>query len=47
MGKFSPPGWRQQTTGDFYDAINNADAVGKMTFENIYTRSGSSHTTPR
>lgn len=30
----------------FYDAINNADAVGKMTFENIYTRSGSSHTTP-
>lgn len=32
--------------GDFYDAINNADAVGKMTFENIYTRSGSSHTTP-
>lgn len=39
---------RMETTdnGDFYDAINNADAVGKMTFENIYTRSGSSHTTP-
>ena len=39
---------RMETTdnGDFYDAINNADAVGKMTFENIYTSSGSSHTTP-
>ena len=39
---------RMETTdnGDFYDAINNADAVGKMTFENIYTCSGSSHTTP-
>ena len=23
--------------GDFYDVINNADAEGKMTFENIYT----------
>lgn len=39
---------RMETTdnGDFYDAINNANAVGRMTFENIYTRSGSSHTTP-
>ena len=39
---------RMETTdnGDFYDAVSNADAVGKMTFENIYTRSGSSHTTP-
>lgn len=39
---------RMETTdnGDLYDAINNANAVGKMTFENIYTRSGSSHTTP-
>ena len=38
---------RMETTdnGDFYDAINNADAVGKMTFENIYTRNTSSHIT--
>ena len=38
---------RMETTdnGDFYDAINNADAVGKMTFENIYTRN-TSYTTP-
>ena len=38
---------RMETTdnGDFYEAINNADAVDKMTFENIYTRNTSSHTT--
>lgn len=30
---------RMETTdnGDFYDAINNADAESKMTFENTYT----------
>ena len=38
---------RMETTdnGDFYGAINNADAVDKMTFENIYTRN-TSYTTP-
>ena len=31
--------------GEFYDVINNADAVGKMTFENTYTYN-TSYTTP-
>lgn len=38
---------RMETTdnGDSYDAINNADAEGKMTFENTYTYN-TSYTTP-
>lgn len=45
-GEIFPAKLEKTDNGDFYGAINNAAAVGKMTFENIYTRSGSSHTTP-
>ena len=44
--KIYPAKMVKTDNGEFYDVINNADAVGKMTFENIYTCSGSSHTTP-
>ena len=44
-GKIFPARMETTDNGDFYDAINNADAVGKMTFENIYTRNASSRTT--
>lgn len=40
-----PARMEKTDNGEFYDAINNADAVGKMTFENIYTRN-TSYTTP-
>ena len=42
-GKIFPARMETTDNGDFYDAINNADAVGKMTFENIYTHN---RTTP-
>lgn len=32
-----PAGMETTDNGDFYDAINNADAESKMTFENTYT----------
>lgn len=44
-GKIFPARMETTDNGDFYDAINNADAVGKMTFKNIYTRNASSRTT--
>ena len=44
-GKIFPARMETTDNGDFYDAINNADAVGKMTFENIYTRNTSRTTT--
>ena len=44
-GKIFPARMETTDNGDFYDAINNADAVGKMTFVNIYTRN-TSYTTP-
>ena len=40
-----PAKMEKTDNGDIYGAINNADAVDKMTFENIYTRNTSSHTT--
>ncbi len=44
-GKIFPARMETTANGDFYEAINNANAEGKMTFENIYTRN-ISHTTP-
>lgn len=44
-GKIFPAKMEKTDNGEFYDAINNAAAVGKMTFENIYTRN-TSYTTP-
>ena len=44
-GEIFPAKMEKTDNGEFYDVINNADAVGKMTFENIYTRNTSSHTT--
>ena len=44
-GEIFPARMEKTDNGEFYDAINNADAVGKMTFENIYTRN-TSYTTP-
>ena len=43
--KIYPAKMVKTDNGEFYDVINNADAVGKMTFENIYTRN-TSYTTP-
>ena len=43
--KIYPAKMVKTDNGEFYDVINNADAVGKMTFENIYTRNTSSRTT--
>ena len=40
-----PAKMEKTDNGEFYDVINNAAAVGKMTFENIYTRN-TSYTTP-
>ena len=37
-GKIFPARMETTDNGDFYDAINNADAESKMTFENTYTR---------
>ncbi len=36
-GKIFPARMETTPNGDFYDAINNADTVREMTFENIYT----------
>ena len=36
-GEIFPAMMETTDNGDFYDVINNADAEGKMTFENIYT----------
>lgn len=36
-GKIFPARMETTDNGDFYDAINNADAESKMTFENTYT----------
>lgn len=44
-GEIFPAKMEKTDNGEFYDVINNADAVGKMTFENIYTRN-TSYTTP-
>ena len=44
-GEIFPAQMEKTDNGEFYDVINNADAVGKMTFENIYTRN-TSYTTP-
>ena len=44
-GKIFPAKMEKTDSGEFYDVINNAAAVGKMTFENIYTRN-TSYTTP-
>lgn len=44
-GKIFPAKMEKTDNGEFYDVINNAAAVGKMTFENIYTRN-TSYTTP-
>ena len=44
-GKIFPARMETTGNGDFYDAINNADAEGKMTFENTYTYN-TSYTTP-
>ena len=44
-GEIFPAKMERTDNGEFYDVINNADAVGKMTFENIYTRN-TSYTTP-
>lgn len=43
--KIYPAKMVKTDNGEFYDVINNAAAVGKMTFENIYTRN-TSYTTP-
>ena len=40
-----PAKMEKTDNGEYYEVINNAAAVGKMTFENIYTRNPSSHTT--
>ncbi len=44
-GKIFPAKMEKTDNGEFYNMINNADAVGNMTFENIYTRN-TSYTTP-
>ena len=44
-GEILPAKMEKTDNGEFYDVINNAAAVGKMTFENIYTRN-TSYTTP-
>lgn len=44
-GEIFPAKMEKTDNGEFYDVINNADAVGKMTFENIYTRN-TFYTTP-
>ena len=44
-GEIRPAKMETTGNGDFYDAINNADAEGKMTFENTYTYN-TSYTTP-
>lgn len=44
-GEIFPAKMEKTDNGEFYGVINNADAVGKMTFENIYTRN-TSYTTP-
>ena len=44
-GKIFPARMETTDNGDFYDAINNADAESKMTFENTYT-SNISNVTP-
>ena len=44
-GKIFPARMETTGNGDFYDAINNADAESKMTFENTYTYN-TSYTTP-
>lgn len=44
-GEIFPAKMEKTDNGEFYDVINNADAVGKMTFENIYTRN-TSYTIP-
>ena len=36
-GEIRPARMETTPNGDFYDAINNADTVREMTFENIYT----------
>ena len=43
--KIYPATMEKTDNGDFYDAINNADAVREMTFENTYTYN-TSYTTP-
>ena len=40
-----PAKMEKTPNGEFYDVTNNADAVGKMTFENTYTYN-TSYTTP-
>lgn len=40
-----PAKMEKTDNGEYYEVINNAAAVGKMTFENIYTRN-TSYTTP-
>ncbi len=40
-----PAKMEKTDNGEYYEVINNAAAVGKMTFENIYTRNASSRTT--
>ena len=44
-GKIFPARMETTDNGDSYDAINNADAESKMTFENTYTYN-TSYTTP-
>ena len=44
-GEIRPAKMETTGNGDFYDAINNADAESKMTFENTYTYN-TSYTTP-
>ena len=44
-GEIYPAKMEKTDNGEFYYVINNAAAVGKMTFENIYTRN-TSYTTP-
>ena len=38
-GEIHPAKMEKTDNGEFYDVINNAAAVNKMTFENIYTYS--------